>query len=154
VGLQFLFYRNLGRRNCRQFDFALNQSLFEFAAFLHQALEFGGSHFPSLLGALEVAGKRADTMIHVQNRLFGILNFDRQARPELLAFTDETFQPEEIEDLIRRSGLTLVQPIDDRVWQRYEMRPVRLQVDPYQSPHMTVQLDDTIFTSVMLFLRK
>ena len=35
-----------------------------------------------------------------------------------------------------------------------EARPVRLQDDPYQSPHMVVQLDDTVFTSVMLFLRK
>jgi SAM-dependent methyltransferase len=67
---------------------------------------------------------------------------------------EETFQPEEIVELIRRSGLALVEPIDERVYQRYETQPVKLQVDPYQSPHMTVQLDDTIFTSVMLFLRK
>jgi hypothetical protein len=67
---------------------------------------------------------------------------------------EETFQPHEIDELIRQSGLDLVEPIDARVYQRYEARPVSLQVDPYQSPHMTVQLDDTVFTSVMLFLRK
>jgi SAM-dependent methyltransferase len=67
---------------------------------------------------------------------------------------EETFQPHEIDELIRWSGLDLVEPIDTRVYQRYEARPVRLQDDPYLSPHMTVQLDDTVFTSVMLFLRK
>lgn len=67
---------------------------------------------------------------------------------------DETFQPAEIQQLVTASGLTLVEPIDEQVYCRYEARPVRLQVDPYQSPHMTVQLDDTVFTSVMLFLRK
>lgn len=67
---------------------------------------------------------------------------------------EETFTADDIAELIRRSGLSLVEPIDDRVYQRYEARPVRLQDDPYQSPHMTVQLDDTVFTSVMLFLRK
>lgn len=67
---------------------------------------------------------------------------------------EETFQPAEISELIRQSGLALIEPIDERVYQRYEARPVRLQDDPYQSPHMTVQLDETVFTSVMLFLRK
>ena len=67
---------------------------------------------------------------------------------------EETFLPEDIAELVRRSGLSLVEPIDDRVYDRYQTRPVRLQDDPYQSPHMTVQLDDTIFTSVMMFLRK
>ncbi|MEQ1727789.1 MAG: methyltransferase domain-containing protein [Vicinamibacterales bacterium] len=67
---------------------------------------------------------------------------------------DETFQPSEIRDLIAMSGLDLVEPIDERVWHRYQTRPVRLDVDPYQSPHMLVQLGDTVFTSVMFFLRK
>lgn len=67
---------------------------------------------------------------------------------------EETFQPEEIHQLVAASGLPLVEPIDENVYRRYEARPVKLQVDPYQSPHMTVQLDDTVFTSVMLFLRK
>lgn len=67
---------------------------------------------------------------------------------------EETFRPHEIHDLVRSSGLQLVEPIDERVFHRYETRPVRLDVDPYESPHMTVQLGDTVFTSVMMFLRK
>ncbi len=66
----------------------------------------------------------------------------------------ETFQPDEVKALIRASGLELVEPIDEGVYRRYEARPVKLQVDPYESPHMTVQIDDTVFTSVMVFLRK
>ena len=66
----------------------------------------------------------------------------------------ETFQPHEVHELLRASGLTLVEPVDEGVYRRYEARPVRLDVDPYQSPHMTVQLGDTVFTSVMAFLRK
>jgi SAM-dependent methyltransferase len=67
---------------------------------------------------------------------------------------DETFQPAEVAALVRQSGLALVEPIDELVYRRYEAEPVDLKRDPYQSPHMTVRLDDTIFTSVMLFLRK
>jgi SAM-dependent methyltransferase len=67
---------------------------------------------------------------------------------------DETFQPEEIQELIRRSGLPLVEPIDEAVYRRYETEAVDLERDPYQSPHMVVRLGDTVFTSVMLFLRK
>jgi len=67
---------------------------------------------------------------------------------------EETFQPPEIATLIRESGLDLVEPIDERVYHRYEAEPVDLKRDPYQSPHMTVRLDDTVFTSVMAFLRK
>jgi SAM-dependent methyltransferase len=67
---------------------------------------------------------------------------------------EETFQPEEVHELVRSSGLDLVEPIDELVYRRYETRPVRVDVDPYQSPHMTVQLGDTVFTSVMFFLRK
>ena len=67
---------------------------------------------------------------------------------------EETFQPDEVMQLVAASGLTPVEPIDEQVYRRYETRPVRLDVDPYQSPHMTVQLGDTVFTSVMVFLRK
>jgi SAM-dependent methyltransferase len=67
---------------------------------------------------------------------------------------EETFQPHEIHDLIRASGLDLVEPIDERVYHRYRTRPVRLELAPYQSPHMVVQMGDTVFTSVMMFLRK
>lgn len=66
----------------------------------------------------------------------------------------ETFQPGEIAELVRWSGLALVEPIDESVYRRYETTPVDLRRDPYMSPHMTVRLDDTVFTSVMMFLRK
>lgn len=67
---------------------------------------------------------------------------------------EETFQPEEIQALIAQPGLDLVEPIDERVYHRYKTRPVDLEEHPYQSPHMTVRLGDTVFTSVVLFLRK
>jgi hypothetical protein len=67
---------------------------------------------------------------------------------------EETFQPAEVHRLLEASGLTLVEPIDERVYNRYESEPVDLAENPYRSPHMTVRLGDTIFTSVMAFLRK
>jgi SAM-dependent methyltransferase len=67
---------------------------------------------------------------------------------------EETFQPGEVHALLRASGLTLVEPIDERVYQRYESEPVDLADNPYRSPHMTVRLGETVFTSVMAFLRK
>jgi SAM-dependent methyltransferase len=67
---------------------------------------------------------------------------------------EETFRAEDIHQLVRASGLELVEPIDERVYARYPMRPVRLKLTPYLSPHMLVQEDDTVFTSVMLFLKK
>jgi hypothetical protein len=56
--------------------------------------------------------------------------------------------------LIQASGLTLVEPIDELVYRRYESVPVDLADNPYRSPHMTVRLGETVFTSVMAFLRK
>ena len=68
---------------------------------------------------------------------------------------EETFQPAEIAALIAQSGLALVEPIDERVYRRYETDAGRSRTTiPYQSPHMTVRLGDTVFTSVMVFLRK
>jgi SAM-dependent methyltransferase len=67
---------------------------------------------------------------------------------------EETFQPEEVRSLIGASGLILVEPIDESVYRRYECEPVDLADNPYRSPHMTVRLGDTVFTSVMAFLRK
>jgi SAM-dependent methyltransferase len=67
---------------------------------------------------------------------------------------DETFQPVEIDALIQQSALELVEPIDDRVYRRYTQTPVDLYRNPYQTPHMLVRFDDTVFTSVMIFLRK
>ena len=67
---------------------------------------------------------------------------------------EETFQPGEVSELIQQSGVPLVEPIDEGVYRRYETEPVDVERDPYQSPHMVVRLKDTVFTSVMLFLRK
>ena len=67
---------------------------------------------------------------------------------------EETFQPAEVRALIEASGLPLVEPIDELVYRRYESEPVDLADNPYRSPHMTVRLGDTVFTSVMVFLRK
>jgi SAM-dependent methyltransferase len=67
---------------------------------------------------------------------------------------DETFQPSDIRDLIAASGLELVEPIDEAVYRRYQTRPVNVRVAPYQSPHMLVEMDGTVFTTVMFFLRK
>jgi SAM-dependent methyltransferase len=67
---------------------------------------------------------------------------------------EETFQPADVHALLRASGLVLVEPIDELVYRRYECEPVDLADNPYRSPHMTVRLGDTVFTSVMAFLRK
>jgi SAM-dependent methyltransferase len=67
---------------------------------------------------------------------------------------EETFQPHEIAALIEASGLELVEPIDERVYDRYEHAAIDLHANPYQAPHMVVRFDDTVFTTVMLFLRK
>jgi SAM-dependent methyltransferase len=67
---------------------------------------------------------------------------------------EETFQPAEIDTLVKESGLTLVEPIDARVYQRYSYAPVDLHASPYQTPHMVVRFGDTVFTTVMMFLRK
>ena len=66
----------------------------------------------------------------------------------------EVFSPEEVRRIVDHPSLRLVQPIDDRVWDRYEMEPVNLLVDRFQTPHMLLEDKGTIFTSVMMFLRK
>ena len=67
---------------------------------------------------------------------------------------EDVFQPEEIHALVRQPGLELVEPVDERVWTRYTTTPADLVNDPYGTPHMVVRVHDTVFTSVMLFLRK
>jgi hypothetical protein len=47
-----------------------------------------------------------------------------------------------------------VEPIDDRVWHRYAGQPVNLRLNRYETPHMIVEIDGTVFTSVIAFLRK
>lgn len=66
----------------------------------------------------------------------------------------EVFSPAEVRRIIDHPSLRLVEPIDDRVWDRYETEPVDLRVDRFQTPHMLLKHDTSIFTSVMLFLRK
>ena len=68
--------------------------------------------------------------------------------------TDETFPPDEIRALADRPGLKLLQPIDEHVYQRYQVEAVDLRTNPYQTPQMLVRNGDTVFTSVMLFLEK
>jgi len=68
--------------------------------------------------------------------------------------TDETFPPDEIHALSERPGLALEQPIDERVYERYQVEPVDLRTNAYQTPQMLVRNGDTVFTSVMLFLEK
>jgi SAM-dependent methyltransferase len=67
---------------------------------------------------------------------------------------EETFQPAEIARLIDQPGLELVEPIDERVYRRYEYAAIDLYRNPYQTPHMVVRFNDTVFTTVMVFLRK
>jgi SAM-dependent methyltransferase len=67
---------------------------------------------------------------------------------------EETFQPEEFAALIDQPGLRPVQPIDDRVFDRYEYAAIDLYKNPYQAPHMVVRFNDTVFTTVMAFLRR
>jgi SAM-dependent methyltransferase len=67
---------------------------------------------------------------------------------------EETFLPGQFAELINIPGLRIVQPFDDRVWDRYEYRAIDLYRNPYQSPHMVVRFDDTVFTTAMVFLRK
>ena len=68
--------------------------------------------------------------------------------------TDETFSPEEIRALAARPGAKLLSPIDEHVAARYEMEPVDLRTNPYQTPQMVVRNGDTVFTSVIFFLEK
>jgi SAM-dependent methyltransferase len=67
---------------------------------------------------------------------------------------DETFQPADIDALVRESGLDLVEPIDTRVYHRHSFEAVDLHATPYRTPHMVVRFRDTVFTTVMMFLRK
>jgi SAM-dependent methyltransferase len=66
----------------------------------------------------------------------------------------EIFSPDQVRRIIDHPRLRLIQPIDDRVWDRYETPPVDLRVDRFQSPHMLLKHDDAVFTSVMMFLRR
>jgi SAM-dependent methyltransferase len=67
---------------------------------------------------------------------------------------EETFQPRELAELIEQPGLRLVEPIDENVYRRYEYAAIDLYKNPYQTPHMVVRFNDTVFTTVIVFLQK
>lgn len=67
---------------------------------------------------------------------------------------EEAFQPHDVHTLFDRPRLRLVEPIDERVYQRYEYAAVDVRRNPHQTPHMVVRDGDTVFTSVMAFLEK
>jgi hypothetical protein len=56
--------------------------------------------------------------------------------------------------LFDQRSLSLVEPIDERVWNRYDYKAVDLRVNPHQTPHMVVTDLGSVFTSVMAFFRK
>jgi SAM-dependent methyltransferase len=66
----------------------------------------------------------------------------------------EGFFPDQIRELFGRPGLELVQPIDERVYERYAFTPVDLQRNRHQTPHMVITDGGSVLTSVMVFLRK
>ncbi len=67
---------------------------------------------------------------------------------------EEVFDPEELHALLDRPRLELVQPIDEAVYRRFEYVPIDLYGNRYQTPHMVVRFNDTVFTTVMAFLRR
>ena len=67
---------------------------------------------------------------------------------------EEAFEPHEVRRLFDRPQLRLVEPIDEKVYDRYEYVAVDLRRNPHQTPHMVVRDGDTVFTSVMAFLEK
>ena len=67
---------------------------------------------------------------------------------------DEGFTPDDVAYLFDVPSLRLVEPIDDRVWRRYDAVPVDLVANPFETPHMLVRIEETVFTSVLAFLRR
>jgi SAM-dependent methyltransferase len=67
---------------------------------------------------------------------------------------EEVFTPDEVRQILDVPGLRLVQPIDERVWSRYEVEVVDVRNTPLKTPHMLLRTGDTVFTSVMVFLEK
>ena len=67
---------------------------------------------------------------------------------------DEVFLPEEFRRLIDVRGLSLVEPLDDLVWRRNTGPVIDVRRNPFETPHMLVRIEETTFTSVLVFLRK
>lgn len=68
--------------------------------------------------------------------------------------SDEAFQPEAVHRLFDVPGLSLAGPLDEEVYRRYDVAVVDLRKNMHQRPHMAVEIDGTVFTSVMAFWRK
>lgn len=66
----------------------------------------------------------------------------------------EGFFPGQVREIFGRPRLELVQPIDERVYERYAFRPVDLQKNRHQTPHMVISDGGSVITSVMVFLRR
>jgi SAM-dependent methyltransferase len=66
----------------------------------------------------------------------------------------EAFQPDEVQQLVARPGVRMVDSIDERVYRRYEVAAIDLQKNPFQTPHMAVRDGETVFTSVVVFLER
>jgi SAM-dependent methyltransferase len=67
---------------------------------------------------------------------------------------EEAFQPDMFKRLIDVPGLTPVEPLDEHVHRRYDTPVVNLRTHLHQRPHMLVRIDDTVFTSAIVFLRR
>ncbi len=67
---------------------------------------------------------------------------------------EEAFQPAVLKRLIDVPGLTLVEPLDEFVARRYDTPVVNLRTHLHQRPHMLVKIDETVFTSAIVFLRR
>jgi SAM-dependent methyltransferase len=67
---------------------------------------------------------------------------------------EEIFEPNDFRRLIDLPTLEIVQPLDADVWRRYRTTPVNLRLNRYETPHMLVEIDGTVFTSVIAFLRR
>jgi SAM-dependent methyltransferase len=67
---------------------------------------------------------------------------------------EQVFEPREVQALFARPRLRLVEPLDDQVYRRYRAMPIDLVRLPYQTPHLVVKIEDTVFTSVIGFLEK
>lgn len=67
---------------------------------------------------------------------------------------EEVFAPDEVRQIINIPELKLVQPIDDKVWSRYQAEVVDVRKTPLKTPHMLLRQEDTVFTTVMMFLER
>lgn len=105
-------------------------------------------HFGGMAGAIETI-KEMSRVLKPGGVLALATEYVLQGPPH-----DETFQPHEFARLIEQPGLSLVEPVDDRVYHRYEYAAIDLRKNPYQAPHMVVRFADTVFTTVMVFLRR